>query len=205
LEVKDAELAKVRAELENERMKRTEVNKLREEVREAQADVKSLRRQNGVLKDDLDASWQNEKRMSDAFEMLNAEMKKSKDTWKRIQTRLVSDVERAHEDNGKLAQALAHRNAEMEKLAQERDAAVRRHRQAQEELGPLRLDLSVAAKDLKKVRANQDSQQREIDRLIGELGKKTELVQGNLKWIVEKFREQTNAAIQVATATTLKG
>jgi hypothetical protein len=41
--------------------------------------------------------------MLEAFEMLNAEMKKSKDTWKHIQTRLVSDVERAHEDKGKLA------------------------------------------------------------------------------------------------------
>jgi hypothetical protein len=31
--------------------------------------------------------------MSDAFEMLNAEMKKSKESWKRIQTRLMADVE----------------------------------------------------------------------------------------------------------------
>jgi ABC-type nitrate/sulfonate/bicarbonate transport system substrate-binding protein len=79
--------------------------------------------------------------MLDAFEMLNAEMKKSKDTWKRIQTCVVSDMERAHEDNGKLAQALANQNAKTKKLAQERDAAVRRHRQAQEELGTLRLEL----------------------------------------------------------------
>jgi DNA repair exonuclease SbcCD ATPase subunit len=144
-------LAKVRAELENERRKRTDVTMLREEVREAQADVKSLRRRNGVLKGHLDATRQNEKRMSDAFEMLNAEMKKSKDTWKRIQTRLVSDVERAHEDNGKMAQASENRNTALEMLAQERDAAVRRHRQAQEELGPLRTELSVATKDLKTV------------------------------------------------------
>jgi chromosome segregation ATPase len=175
LEEKDAELAKVRAELEIECRKRTDVTKLREELREAQADVKSLRHQNGVLKGDVDADRQNEKRMSDAFEMLNVEMKKSKDTWKRIQNRLMSGVERAHEDNGRLAQALADQNAETEKLAQERDAAVRRHRQAQEELGPLRLELSLATKDLKKVRANQDAQQREIDHLMGELGKKTEM------------------------------
>jgi chromosome segregation ATPase len=125
LEAKDAELAKVRAELENERRKRTDVTKLREEIREAQADVKSLRRRNGVLTGDLDAAQQNEKRMSDAFEMLNAEMKKSKDTWKRIQTCLVADVEQAHEEHGKLAKALENWNAAMEKLAQERDAAVR--------------------------------------------------------------------------------
>jgi hypothetical protein len=37
-----------------------------------------------VLKGDLDATQQNERRMSDAFEMLNAEMKKSKEMWNRI-------------------------------------------------------------------------------------------------------------------------
>jgi hypothetical protein len=31
------------------------------------------------------------------------------------------------------------------------------------------------------------------------------LAQANLKKIVEKYREQTNAAIQVVTATTLQG
>jgi hypothetical protein len=49
------------------------------------------------------------------------------------------------------------------------------------------MELSVATKDLQKVRANQNLQQREIDRLMGELGKKTELVQANLKRIVKKF------------------
>jgi hypothetical protein len=62
----------------------------------------------------------------------------------------VADVERAHEDNVRLTQAMASRNTETEKLKQERDAAVRRHRQAQEELGPFRLELSVAVTDLKK-------------------------------------------------------
>jgi predicted RNase H-like nuclease (RuvC/YqgF family) len=42
LEAKDAELAKLRAELEAECRKRTNVNKLRKELREAQANVKSL-------------------------------------------------------------------------------------------------------------------------------------------------------------------
>jgi chromosome segregation ATPase len=147
------------------------------------------------LKGDVDTAWQNKKRMSEAFKMLNAEMKKSKDSWKRIQTRLVADVEQTTKDNGYLTQALENRHAAMEKLAQERDAAVRHHRQAQEELGPLRMELLVATKDLKKFRANFDAQQREIECLMGERGKKTELVHANLKRIVEKFREQTNAAI----------
>jgi chromosome segregation ATPase len=157
LEAKDAELAKVRAELEVERRTRTNATQLREELPEAQADVKSLRRRNGVLKGDLDAARQNEERMSDAFEMLNVEMKKSKEMWKRIQSRLVADVEQTTLDNGKLTQALEKRRAAMEKWAQEKDAAVRRHRQAQEELGPLWMELSVATKDLKKARANCDA------------------------------------------------
>jgi hypothetical protein len=185
LEAKDTELAKVRVELEIECRKRTDVTKLREELREAQADVKALRRRNGVLRNDVDIARQGERRMSDAFEMLNAEMKNSKDTWKCIQTRLVTGVERAHKDNGKLTQALANRNTETKKLAQERDARVGHHRQAQEELGLLRMELSVAVKDLKKARANQDAQQWEIDRLMGELGKKSDMTQANLKRIVK--------------------
>jgi predicted nuclease with TOPRIM domain len=121
---KDAELAKVRAELEVECRTRTNATQLREELQEVQADVKALRHRNGVLKGDVDTARQNEKRMSEAFEMLNAEMKKSKDTWKRIQTRLVADVEQTTKDDGKLTQALENRQSAMEKLAQETDAAV---------------------------------------------------------------------------------
>jgi predicted nucleic acid-binding Zn-ribbon protein len=128
LEAKDAELAKVRAELDVKRRKRTDVDRFREELREVQADVKSLQRENGVLRGDVDIARLNEKCMSDAFEMLNAEMQKSKDTWKRIQSRLVADVERAYEENVRLSQSMASRNAETEKLKQERDATVRRYR-----------------------------------------------------------------------------
>jgi predicted nucleic acid-binding Zn-ribbon protein len=88
--------------------------------------------------------------MSDAFEVQNTEMQKSKETWKRIQTRLVAEVERTNKENGKLKQAVESRNVETGKLKQERDAAVRRNRQAQEKLGLLRLELSVAVADLKK-------------------------------------------------------
>jgi chromosome segregation ATPase len=128
LEAKDAELAKVRAELDVKRRKRTDVDRFREELREVQADVKSLQRENGVLRGDVDIARLNEKCMSDAFEMLNAEMQKSKDTWKRIQSRLVADVERAYEENVRLSQSMASRNAETEKLKQEWDATVRRYR-----------------------------------------------------------------------------
>jgi predicted nucleic acid-binding Zn-ribbon protein len=82
-------------------------------------------------------------------------------------------VERTNEENGRLKQAMASRNAETEKLKQERDVAVRRHRQVQEELGPLRLELSVVVEDLKKARVNHDAQRWDIDCLMGELGKKS--------------------------------
>jgi hypothetical protein len=60
LEAKDTELAKVRAELDAERRKRTDVDTLREELRKAQADVKSLRRlELTVMVADLQKTWSN--------------------------------------------------------------------------------------------------------------------------------------------------
>jgi uncharacterized coiled-coil protein SlyX len=67
------------------------------------------------------------------------------------------------------------------------------------------MDLSAAIADLEKARASHDKQQRDIDRLMGELGKKSFLAQANLKKIVEKFREQSNVVIQVAMATAFQG
>jgi hypothetical protein len=142
--------------------------------------------------------------MSTTFEMLTTEQQKNKETWKRIQTRLVADVESTTEENGRLKQVVDSLNAETKKLRQERDTAVRRHQQAQEDLGPLKIELSVAIGDWKNAMTIQGMQQKEIDRLTGELGKKSFLAQANLKKIVEKFREQTNAAIQLATATALR-
>jgi chromosome segregation ATPase len=121
LEAKDTELAKVRAELDAERKKRTDMDRLREELRTAQADVKSLRRRNGVLRSDVDAARQNEKRKIDA---LTAKMAESKATWTRTQTHLVAEVERTNEENNKLKLAMASLNAETGKLKQEWDAAV---------------------------------------------------------------------------------
>jgi hypothetical protein len=82
---------------------------------------------------------------------------------------------------------MASRNAETDKLKQERDAAMRRHRQAQAELGTLGLELSVAKEDLQKAHNSRDKQLKESDRLRNELGKKALLAQANLKRIVKKF------------------
>jgi hypothetical protein len=84
LEAKDAELARVRAETEAEQRSRTSAEQLRHELREAQAEVNSLRRRIGVLRGDVDEARWNEQRMSTAFEMLTVEQKKSKETWKHI-------------------------------------------------------------------------------------------------------------------------
>jgi chromosome segregation ATPase len=61
LEAKDVELAAVRSDLEAKRRKRTNVEQLCEDLGKAQADVKSLRRRNKVLRGDVDEARQNEK------------------------------------------------------------------------------------------------------------------------------------------------
>jgi hypothetical protein len=58
--------------------------------------------------------------------VLNAKQQ-NKETWKRIQTRLVADVERTTEENGRLKQVLDSLNVETKKLKQEWDMVVRRH------------------------------------------------------------------------------
>jgi chromosome segregation ATPase len=142
--------------------------------------------------------------MSDAFEVMKAELDQIKDRWTEIQTRIVAEVEHTNAENIRLQQVITSRDAETGKLRSERDAAVPRHHQVREEIGPLKMELQVAVADLKKARSNSSAQQREITRFTAELGKKTFLAQANLKKIVEKFLEQTNAAIQVSTATALQ-
>jgi hypothetical protein len=152
----------------------------------------------------VDEARYNEKQMSDEFEVMKSELDKNKERWKLIQARLVAEVERTNEENIGLKQATASRNAETDKLKQERDAAMRRHRQAQAELGTLRLKLSVAKEDLQKARTSRDEQLKESYRLRNKLGKTAFFAQANLKRIVEKFREQTNVAIQAAELQVLR-
>jgi chromosome segregation ATPase len=83
LEAKDMELSKVQADLTAARQNRTEVDRLWEELRRAQADVKSLRRQNGILRSDVDEARQNEKRMSDAFEVIKTELTRARNVGRR--------------------------------------------------------------------------------------------------------------------------
>jgi FtsZ-binding cell division protein ZapB len=89
-------------------------------------------------------------------------------------------------------------------VRKEREAAIRRHRQVQAELGIVKLELTVAKDNVQKARTSRDELMKENDQLRNELGKKAFSAQANLKRIVEKFREQTNVAIQAATATALQ-
>jgi hypothetical protein len=50
----------------------------------------------------VDDAQHNEKLMSDAFEVLSAEAQKTKETWKRNQSRLVAELEHTNEENARL-------------------------------------------------------------------------------------------------------
>jgi predicted nucleic acid-binding Zn-ribbon protein len=96
MDAKDADLAKVRAELEAERRARTNAEQLRGQLKDAQADVKSFKRRLGVAKEDV-AKARNERnearKISYAFQILQEKQRKRSAEWKQIQTRLTVDVE----------------------------------------------------------------------------------------------------------------
>jgi hypothetical protein len=71
MEAKDAELTKVRTELEAKRRSRTNVGQLRSQLRDAQADARSFKRGIGVLKDNAEEARRDAQKMLDAFSMLN--------------------------------------------------------------------------------------------------------------------------------------
>jgi hypothetical protein len=99
---------------------------------------------------------------------------------------------------------MTNQHAELDKARRERDAAERRYRQSQAELGLAQLELTVAKDDVQKARASRDATMKENDRLRSQLEKRVFSAQANLKRIIEIFREQTTVAIQSATATALQ-
>jgi chromosome segregation ATPase len=201
---KEAELAAARKEVVQERRRSADTNHIREKLRIAQSDVKSLQRRHGILRTDLEEAHSKEKQMTRAFEVMKTEMDQIRERWEQVQAWLVSEVERTNEENTRLKQAMTVQNAELDKVRQEREVAIRRHRQAQAKLSIVKLELTVAKDDVQKARIGRDEQMKENDRLRKELGKKAFSAQANLKRTVEKFREQTNVAIQAATATALQ-
>jgi hypothetical protein len=103
--------------------------------------------------------------MTRAFKVMKTEMDQIRERWKQVQARLVSEVERTNEENNGLKQAMIVRNAELDKVKQEREAAIRRHRQVQAKLGIVKMELSVAKADVEKPLTSRDAQIKENDRL----------------------------------------
>jgi hypothetical protein len=60
----------------------------------------------------------------------------------------VAEVERNNAENARLNQAMTDQHVELNKARKERDAAERRHRQSQAQLGLAHLELTVAKDDV---------------------------------------------------------
>jgi alkanesulfonate monooxygenase SsuD/methylene tetrahydromethanopterin reductase-like flavin-dependent oxidoreductase (luciferase family) len=106
LAAKEAELAAARAEVVKERRRCADTDHLREELRVAQADVKSLKRSHGILRVDIEEARYNEKQMSGAFEVMKSELDKTKERRKQVQAQLVAEVECTNEESAGLKQAM---------------------------------------------------------------------------------------------------
>jgi hypothetical protein len=139
--------------------------------------------------------------MEKALEAMKTDMDQLRKRWEQVQDRLVAEVERTNAENARLHQAMSNQQAELDKDRKERDAAERRHRQRQAKLGLAQLELVVAKEDVRTARAGRDEMLKDNDRLRKELEKRAFSAQANLKRIIERFREQTKVAIQMATAT----
>jgi uncharacterized protein YdhG (YjbR/CyaY superfamily) len=199
------ELRKALADKEAEERRRSaDTNHLLGKLRIAEADIRSLQRRHGILRTDLEEARSKEKHMEKAFDVMKTDMDQLRKRWEQVQSWLVAEVEPTNAENVRQNKVMKDQQAELDKVRKERDAAVRRHRQSQAELGLVLLELTVAKDDVQKARASRDDTMKENDRLRNELGKKAFSAQDNLKCIVEKFREQTNVVIQAATATALQ-
>jgi hypothetical protein len=135
---------------------------------------------------------------------MKTDMEQLRERCELVQSRLVAEVERTNEENTRLTQALSDQQVEVAKAQKERDAAESRHRQRQAELGIAQLELAVAKEDVKTARASRDAIMKDNDRLRKEIEKKAFAAQANIKRIIERFREQTKVAIDMATTTTLQ-
>jgi chromosome segregation ATPase len=81
VEERDAELAKVRVELDAERRACTDAERLCGQLAEAQADVKSLKRRCGMAKTNVEEVGREAQKISDAFQILREEQKKKSSEW----------------------------------------------------------------------------------------------------------------------------
>jgi chromosome segregation ATPase len=201
---KEAELVAAHKEVPEERRRGADTNHLRGKLRTAEADIKSLQCRNGILRSDLEEARSQEKQMEKEFNGMKTDMDQLRKRWEQVQSQLVAEVEHTNAENARLNQAMTDQQAELDKARKERDAVERRHRQLQAEMGLAQLELTVAKDDVQKARVSRDATMKENDRLWSQLEKRAFLAQANLKRIVERFRAQTNVAIQAATVTALQ-
>jgi hypothetical protein len=73
--------------------------------------------------------------MEKAFDGMKTDMEQLRRRWEQVQSWLVAEVERTNAENARLNQAVSDQHVELDKARRERDAAERRHRQTQAELG----------------------------------------------------------------------
>jgi uncharacterized protein YlxW (UPF0749 family) len=128
-----------------------------------------------------------------AFRILQEEQKRKNVEWKRIQTRLMANMESTATENDYLQQEVRRLTAEATKLHAERDSTVRHAQQFQEELEALKMEPKVSHKDVRKAWAINRDLQKNVEWLQEELGKKMYLAQANLRRLVDKFQEKTKA------------
>jgi hypothetical protein len=96
LAAKEAELVAVRQEVAEERRKGTDTNYLRGKLRNAEADIRSLQRRNGILRSDVTEARSKEKIMEATIADMKTDMERL------VQSRLVAEVERTNEENAGL-------------------------------------------------------------------------------------------------------
>jgi uncharacterized protein YukE len=201
LAAKEAELVAVQREAAEERRRSTDTNYLRGKLGNAEADIRSLQRRNGILRSDVTEFCCLEKQMKATITDMRADMEQLREKWERVQPRLVAEVERTNEENTRLTQAMSTHQAELEKARREREEAECR---CKSELAIARLEVLVANEDVWTMRATRDAVMKDNDRLRKEIEQKAFAAQVNLKRILERFREQTRVAIEKATTSTLQ-
>jgi chromosome segregation ATPase len=182
LAAKEAELVAVHQEATEERRRSTDTNYLRGKLRNAEADIRSLQRQNGILRSDVTEARSKEKIMETTIADMKTDIEYMRERWERVQSRLVAEVERTNEENARLTQALSDQQAKAQK---ERDAAESRHRQSQAELSIAQLEVAVAKEDVRMARAGRDAIMKDNERLRKEIEKKAFAAQANIKRFIE--------------------
>jgi predicted nuclease with TOPRIM domain len=104
-------------------------------------------------------------------------------------------MENTASENNQSKQEVGRLTAENVKLREEKDKAVQHALQFQEQLEPLKRELTVVNKSARKTQSLNQELEKNVVRLQDELGKKQYQTHANLRSIVDKFRTKTKAEI----------